>query len=95
VEQSGDKERAIKEYREVIETAWMKEKDLTRAPLGWHSVTAEAAGYLMPLLDKDKDRAEIDVLQDRIKRTKSVPRPVTLIVTPLRDGLTALDSALH
>jgi tetratricopeptide (TPR) repeat protein len=91
VEQSGDKERAIKEYREVIETAWVKEKDLTRAPLGWHSVTAEAAGYLIPLLDKDKDRAEIDVLRDRIKRMSSVPRPITPIAVPLRDGLTASD----
>jgi tetratricopeptide (TPR) repeat protein len=91
VEQSGDKERAIKEYREVIETAWVKEKDLTRAPLGWHSVTAEAAGYLIPLLDKDKDRAEIDVLQARIKRMSSVPRPITPIAVPLRDGLTASD----
>jgi tetratricopeptide (TPR) repeat protein len=91
VEQSGDKERAIKEYREVIETAWVKEKDLTSAPLGWRSVTAEAAGYLIPLLDKNKDSAEINVLQARIKRTNSIPRPITPIVVPLRDGLTASD----
>src|SRR5262245_7841595 len=51
IDQSGDKNRAIEEYRAVIEKAWLKEKDLKTAPLGWRSVTAEAAGYLIPLLD--------------------------------------------
>ncbi len=91
IDQSGDKERAIKEYREVIETAWVNEKDLQHAPLGWRSVTAEAAGYLVPLLDKDKDSKEINVLQDRIKRTTAIPRPITPIAIPLRDGMTELD----
>jgi tetratricopeptide (TPR) repeat protein len=88
VEQSGDKERAIDEYREVIETAWVKEKDLKTAPLGWRSVTVEAAGYLIPLLDRSKDRREINVLQNRIERTSSILRPITPIVVPLREGLT-------
>jgi hypothetical protein len=91
VEQSGDKDRAIKEYREVIEAAWLKEKNMTVGPLGWHSVTAEAAGYLIPLLDKDKDRREINELRDRIKLMSSIPRPITPIVIPLREGLTASD----
>jgi hypothetical protein len=91
VEQSGDKDRAINEYREVIKIAWVKEKDMERAPLGWRSVTAEAAGYLIPLLGRDKDRREINVLQGRIRRTSSVLREVTPIVIPLRDGLTASD----
>jgi tetratricopeptide (TPR) repeat protein len=91
VEQSGDKDRAIKEYRDVIEAAWAKEKDMERAPLGWHSVTAEAAGYLIPLLDKDRDSGEINVLRDRIERMSAIPRPITPIAIPLRDGLTAYD----
>ena len=91
LEQSGDKERAIKEYREVIEAAWVKEKDMEGAPSGWRSVTAEAAGYLIPLLDKDKDRRETAELQDRINRTDSIPRRITPIVIPLREGLTAYD----
>jgi tetratricopeptide (TPR) repeat protein len=91
VEQSGDKEKAVREYRKVIESAWQKEKDMERAPLGWHSVTAEAAGYLIPLLDKDKDKEEIRVLQDRIRRMRAVPRPITPLVIPLRDGLALCD----
>jgi tetratricopeptide (TPR) repeat protein len=91
VEQSGNKEKAVREYRKVIESAWEKEKDMERAPLGWHSVTAEAAGYLIPLLDKDKDKEEIRVLQDRIRRMRAVPRPITPVVVPLRDNLALCD----
>ncbi len=91
VEQSGDTQKAISEYRKVIEAAWAKEKDMKLAPLGWHSVTAEAAGYLIPLLDKDKDKGEIRVLKDRIARMRAVPRPITPVVIPLRDGLALSD----
>jgi tetratricopeptide (TPR) repeat protein len=87
LEQSGDKQEAIREYRKIIEAAWKKEKDLKRAPLGWHSVTAEAAGYLIPLLDKQKDRVEIATLQRRAEQAGRVPRPITPLVIPLRDGL--------
>jgi hypothetical protein len=87
IEQSGDKQGAIREYRKIIEVAWKKESDLKRAPLGWHSVTAEAAGYLIPLLDKQKDRVEIATLQRRAEQTGRVPRPITPLVIPLRDGL--------
>ncbi len=91
IDQSKNKMGAIKEYQAVIDEAWKKEKDLERAPLGWHSVTAEAAGYLIPLLDPGKDNAQIRILQDRIKKMRMVPRPVTPIAIPLRDGLSAKD----
>lgn len=91
IEQSKNKPLAIVEYRAVIDDAWKKEKDLDKAPLGWHSVTAEAAGYLIPLLDPGKDNAEIRILEDRIKKMRMVPRPVTPIVIPLHDGLNAED----
>ncbi|MCI0461611.1 MAG: hypothetical protein L0Z62_32070 [Gemmataceae bacterium] len=90
-EQSGAKGEAVKLYRDVIERAWKKEKEMKRAPLGWHSVTAEAAGYLTPLLDAEKDRAEIQTLKDRSAQTKRIPRPITPIAIPLRDGLKAQD----
>src|SRR5262249_24371454 len=77
VEQSGDKHKAIAEYRHVVEAAWQKEKDIKSAGPGWHPVTAEAARYLIALLDKNKDQAEITRLQNRIERTSSVPRAVT------------------
>src|SRR5262249_37761368 len=91
LEQSGAREQAVKEYRQLIEDAWAKEKDLKTAPLGWHSVTAEAAGYLTPLLDADKDKDEIATLQERTKKMKVVPRPITPVAVPLRDGLAARD----
>jgi hypothetical protein len=91
LEQSGDKARAIPAYRKVIDDGWKKEKDMKRAPLGWHSVTGEAARYLLPLLDKDKDKVEIATLRARIKTVQAIPRPVTPIVVPLRQGLRLAD----
>jgi tetratricopeptide (TPR) repeat protein len=90
-EQAGDKAEAVKLYRDVIERAWAQEKELKRAPLGWHSVTAEAAGYLTPLLDADKDAKEIATLKERTATVRRIPRPVTPIAIPLRDGLKAQD----
>src|SRR5215813_9988534 len=89
IEQSGDKQKAIKQYRLVVDAAWEKEKDLKRAGLGWHSITAEAAGYLIPLLDTNADKAEINQLKERINVLSTVPRPITPVVIPLRDGLGA------
>lgn len=87
LEQSGQKRKAIKKYRNVIKAAWEKEKDLKQADLGWHSVTAEAAGYLIPLLDRDNDKEEIKTLQNRMNQMGLLPRPMTPVVIPLRDGL--------
>jgi len=95
LEQSGEKDKAIKGYRKVIVTAWTKEKDLKRGDLGWHSITAEAAGYLIPLLDKEKDEQEIETLRSRIKLMNALPRPMTPLVIPLRAGLTARDLEDH
>src|SRR5262245_18976077 len=82
IDQSGDKQKAIKQYRLVIDAAWEKEKDINSAGLGWHSITAEAAGYLLPLLllDRNDDKNEINQLNDRIKALSTVPRPITPIV---------------
>jgi len=87
VEQTGDRESAIREYRRITNSAWQKEKDLKHAPLGWRSLTAEAAGYLIPLLDANLDKAEIAELRRRIDQSNSIPRPVTPIVVPLREGI--------
>src|SRR5438270_379799 len=68
LEQSGEKGHAVKEYRALTEEAWKKEKDLKTLGLGGNTVVAEAAGYLIPLLDKDKDREEIATLTERAAR---------------------------
>jgi hypothetical protein len=91
VEQSGDKVEAIKAYRKVIEAGWETEGKLTRGPLGGNYITKEAAGYLIPLLDTEKDGKEIDTLNVRVAQLNKLPRPVTPIAVPLKDGLTWRD----
>lgn len=95
IEQSGQKRKAVRKYRKVIKAAWEKEKDLKHADISWHSVTAEAAGCLIPLLDKDKDKEEINTLQGRIKQMGTVQRWISPVVIPLRDGLTVRELEDH
>jgi hypothetical protein len=91
LEQSGAKKEAVKEYRALIEDAWKREKDLKELDLGGHTVVAEATGYLIPLLDKEKDKKEIATLRERAARLSKLPRFITPIAIPLRDGLRARD----
>ena len=91
LEQAGQKRNAVRLYKAVIKAAWEKEKNLTRAGLGWHSITAEAAGYLIPLLDKKRDAREISTLKRRVELMSRVRRPITPIVIPMRDNLNAHD----
>jgi tetratricopeptide (TPR) repeat protein len=91
LEQARRKDDAVAAYRALIRDAWMTEKDLKALGLGGRTITAEAAGYLLPLLDADKDREEIAELRDRVARLQKLPRPITPVVVPLRSGLTASD----
>jgi hypothetical protein len=91
VDQSGDKDEAVKQYRSLLDDAWKKEQDLKSLPLGGRTVTGEGAGYLIALLDADKDKDEIAALKDRAAKLNKLPRPVTPIAVPLRDGLRARD----
>ncbi len=89
--QTDKKQEAIRALRAVIEKAWEKEKDLMALGLGGHTITAEGGSYLIPLLDKDKDKDEVATLSERIKKLKDLPRPITPIAIPLQNGLTAPD----
>ncbi len=91
LEQAGDKAGAIKGYREVIEAGWEQERKLKTGPLGGNFLTKEAAGYLIPLLDPTKDIDEIESVQQRVAILSKLPRPITPIAIPLREGLTARD----
>jgi tetratricopeptide (TPR) repeat protein len=91
IEQSGNKAEAIKAYRKVIEAGWEEERKLERGRLGGNYITTEAAGYLIPLLDREKDAQEIDTLQARATKLNRLRRPVTPIVVPLKDGLSWRD----
>ncbi len=87
--QTDKKADAIASLRKVIAKAWEKEKDLQALGLGGHTITVEAASYLTPLLDAEKDKDELTELKDRAKRIEMLPRPITPIAIPLKDGLTA------
>jgi tetratricopeptide (TPR) repeat protein len=89
LDQSGDKRGAIEQYRHVIEVAWPKEQNTKFARLGERFYTQETAGYLIPLLDPERDAAEIVELKSRASRLRSVPRPITPIAIPLSANTTA------
>ena len=89
--QADQKTAAVAELRKVIEAAWAKEMDLKAAGFGGHTVTGEAAGYLIPLLDPVRNKDEIATLKERAEKLRKLPRPVTPIAVPLRDGLSAID----
>ena len=88
LEQSGNKAGAIAEYRRVIEQAWPKEQNVRVAQLGERFYTEEAARYLIPLLDRKTDAAEIAELQKRMETLARLPRPITPIAIPLSDEAT-------
>lgn len=91
LDQAGDKAAAIQLFREVIEKGWETEHKLKAGPLGGNFITKEASSYLIPLLDAKKDLDEIESLQQRVAILNKLPRPVTPIAVPLKDGLTARD----
>jgi hypothetical protein len=91
LEQAGKTKEAVAAYRTTIEAAWKTEGKLQLGRLGSRYITSEGAGYLIPLLDPEKGKAEIATLRQRAEQLKRLPRPVTPIAVPLRDGLTARD----
>jgi hypothetical protein len=90
-EQAGKKDEAVKQYRAIAADAWEKEKDLKSLGLGGQTISAEVASYLIPLLDAEKDKHEIETLKDRTATLGKLPYSVTPIALPLADGLTATD----
>ena len=91
LEQAGERAKAKVQYQKTIELGWAKEKDLRSAGLGWHSVVAEAAGYLTPLLDPKNEAAELATLKQRVAKVRRIRRPITPLAVPLADGLSAAD----
>ncbi|MFT7579340.1 MAG: tetratricopeptide (TPR) repeat protein [Myxococcota bacterium] len=91
LDQRGDKDKAIHCYRETFKIAWQNEQHFKTLSLGSRPVAAEAARYLMALLDKDKDAEEISRLLGAQTKLQTLPRPVTPIVIPL-DASTTLSA---
>ncbi len=90
--QTDRKTDAIEPLRKVIEKAWETERN-AQAWFGDHrlGIAAEASGYLIPMLDPKKDQREIALYTARIEQMKRLPRAVTPIAVPLRQGLAAAD----
>lgn len=93
LDQAGQDDKAMSQYRAVIETAWKQEGGKRYGRLGGNYLTVEAARYLIPLLDPEQDGDEIKTLKSRIRKLRSLPRPITPIAIPLADGLSA--EAIH
>ena len=90
LQESGAKGQAIDAYRDAVRVS--QPQDMKRPGLrGWLSVTEEAARYLIPLLDPEKDKEEIATLRGYTAQIKGLQRAITPIAIPLRDGLSAED----
>ena len=87
LEQSGDKKKAIEQYRRVIDQAWKSEQEKKLRLPGQNFFTREAIDYLIPLLDPSADAAEIRELRQRQDTLDRLPRAITPIAIPLRDGI--------
>lgn len=85
LQQAGRTDDAIGEYRAAIAAAWPDEGRTSVVGLGGHTIVAEAAGYLMPLLDPVRDAREIATLRTRVAELGRLPVPITPIVVDLDD----------
>lgn len=74
LQQAGERERAVAAYRAVVADT------VARKFLG---VTVEAADYLIPLLDANRDAEEITRLRGYRAELERLPRAVSPIVIPL------------
>jgi hypothetical protein len=88
--QTDKKADAIPILRNVIRKAWEVEKPREAGREGI-VLAAEAGEYLLPLLDPEKDKAEIASLKETAEELARIPRAVTPIAVPLAAGLGAAD----
>jgi tetratricopeptide (TPR) repeat protein len=89
--QTGDTAEAIRTLRELVAQSQAKDQRDPFVVAGFRSLTEEAIRYLVPLLDPMRDRAEIDRLRATEKELSLILRPVTPIVVPVADGISAQD----
>jgi hypothetical protein len=89
--QAGERDSAIAALRIVADQAWPNDLTNPKVMQRQRSLTEEAVRYLVPLLDPQKDKEEIALLQNRASQLARTLRPVTPVAVPLRAGLDALD----
>ena len=86
LQQSGERAEAIARYRQLIRDVWPTEERTLRMFPEDRYITEEAAGYLISLLDPERDAAEIADLQEKRKYLEGRPaRAITPVVIPLED----------
>jgi hypothetical protein len=90
LQQAGERARAVEQYRAIIRDAWPRERAGNYNPLAT-TITKEAIGYLQPLLDPVADKEELDRLATISAEESKLPRAVTPVVVPLRNGMAADD----
>ena len=82
LQQARNLPAAIEAYRTVVNEARPLEKTKGFSVFRG-SVTAEASGYLIPLLNPQNDKAEIERLRGYIAEDQQLPRAITPVVIPL------------
>ncbi len=91
LDQAGEDDEARRLYRKVIELSKVREDKLNLGSLGGRYVSVEAGEYLMSHLHPQQNAEEISEIKARKARLEKLPRPVTPIAVPLKDGLTEAD----
>ena len=88
---AGDRAAAVATLRDVVSRSWVADQS-SRGPMhGQRFATEEAVHYLIPLLDPEKDRVEIETLRRQSRELADRPRWITPIAVPLEDSLSADD----
>jgi tetratricopeptide (TPR) repeat protein len=83
--QAGQHARAADAFRLVIAVEWPKERTRRSFMASPGPVTSEAAGYLIPLLDRVKDAEEIARVRGYVSELGQKGRAITPLVIPLTD----------
>jgi tetratricopeptide (TPR) repeat protein len=87
LQQGQQREQATAAYRRVIQLAWPQDQKVRALMPYQEFVTAEAIGYLIPLLDPARDAAEIKDLLAKKQEMDAKPRAITPVAVPLGDNV--------
>jgi hypothetical protein len=105
LQQAGRNGDAIAAYRQTVALAWPSDREQNDRRVntdgtpfftlgawpGTRFITEEAARFLIPLLDAQKDAVEIATLRERTAFIAKGPRGISPIVIPLRHDATLED----
>ena len=83
--EAGDRAGAIADLRRAIAVSWPEESKIKTLMVNQRFITDEAIGYLVPLLDPQRDAAEIADVRAKQTDLKNRPRAITPIAVPLDD----------